>query len=234
MALMPGFPTLPPSIVIHPGIVLLPARIAAADLLPALPTILAAAPLRHMTVPGGRQMSVATSSCGTLGWCSDVSGYRYLAHDPLSGRPWPVIPAAWRELASACAAQAGFPAFDPDACLINAYAAGSRLSRHRDADEQDLDAPIVSVSLGAPARFVLGGLQRTDPVQAIWLRDGDVLVWGGPMRLIHHGVGSPRGRVAGHVFNGEPALAPYPRINLTFRHAGPAGNSAKPAGNLLP
>jgi alkylated DNA repair protein (DNA oxidative demethylase) len=170
--------------------------------------IVQAAPWRHMTVPGGGQMAVAMTNCGPLGWVADARGYRYARTDPDSGRPWPAMPPDWRALANDAATEAGFGPFEPDACLINRYAPGASLGVHRDHDEADLGQPIVSVSIGASAVFLWGGLRRRDPLRRITLHDGDVLVWGGPARLTYHGVmplapGDPQAR----------------RVNLTFRRA---------------
>jgi alkylated DNA repair protein (DNA oxidative demethylase) len=181
-------------------------------LLAALEGVLAAAPPRHLIVPGGHRMSVAMTNCGDLGWVSDTTGYRYDPIDPLSGRPWPPLPAAFRALAVGAAAAAGFPAFAPDACLVNRYEPGARLSLHRDADERDRSQPIVSVSLGLPATFLFGGLRRTEPTIAVPVAHGDVVVWGGPARLRYHGV---RALAAG-----AHARLGAQRINLTFRKAG--------------
>jgi alkylated DNA repair protein (DNA oxidative demethylase) len=180
-------------------------------LLHALDDILRRAPLRHMLTPGGRSMSVRTSNCGHLGWVSDRTGYRYDALDPLSARPWPAMPATFAQLAARAAAAAGFAAFAPDACLINHYEPGTRLSLHQDRDERDFDAPIVSVSLGLPAVFLFGGARRSDRPRRIPLLHGDVVVWGGASRLAFHGVAA---LAAGH----HPALGGQ-RINLTFRKA---------------
>jgi alkylated DNA repair protein (DNA oxidative demethylase) len=188
------------------------ARAAAPALLAAVETIAARAPFRHMGVPGGRTMSVAMTNCGALGWVSDRSGYRYAAADPQTGRPWPPMPALLRRLARDAAAAAGFAGFDPDACLINRYAPGTRLSLHQDRDERDFAAPIVSVSLGLPATFLLGGLARSDPVRRLAVVHGDVLVWGGPDRLRFHGV-LP-------VSMGHHTLTGSQRLNLTLRRAG--------------
>jgi DNA oxidative demethylase len=180
-------------------------------LMSALDTVITAAPFRHMLVPGGRRMSVAMTNCGAVGWVSDVGGHRYDAVDPASGLRWPEMPAAFRELAAGAAARAGFEAFAPDACLVNRYEPGARLSLHQDRDERDLDAPIVSVSLGLPAVFLFGGLRRADPPQRVPARHGDVVVWGGPSRLRYHGVVP---LAPGH----HPVTGPV-RINLTFRKA---------------
>jgi alkylated DNA repair protein (DNA oxidative demethylase) len=184
---------------------------AAPALLSALQPVIAAAPWRHMLTPGGARMSVAMSNCGRVGWVSDRRGYRYDALDPETGRPWPPMPAVLRELALRTAAMAGFAGFKPDACLINRYAPGTRLSLHQDRNERDLSAPVVSVSLGLPARFLFGGLRRTDGVQRLALVHGDVVVWGGGQRLAFHGVAA--------LADGEHALTGRCRINLTFRKA---------------
>ena len=195
------------------GAVLLPgaANAAMQALLSALEPVIAAAPWRHMITPGGACMSVAMSNCGQVGWVSDRRGYRYDAIDPDSGRSWPRMPDVLRELAVRVAALAGFSGFDPDACLINRYAPGTRLSLHQDRNERDLAAPVVSVSLGLPAVFLFGGLRRADRARRIALQSGDVVVWGGAQRLAFHGV-LP-------LADGEhPLVGPY-RINLTFRKA---------------
>ncbi|RQO62478.1 DNA oxidative demethylase AlkB [Paucibacter sp. KBW04] len=174
--------------------------------------VLAQAPLRQMLTPGGKLMAVWMTNCGPLGWVSDRRGYRYQAQDPVSGRPWPALPAAFAELAQQAAERAGFPRFEPDACLINRYLPGTRLSLHQDRDEQDFSQPIVSVSLGLPAVFLFGGLSRGDKTERLDLQHGDVLVWGGPARLRFHGVMPLAG--GRHEELGEQ------RINLTFRKAG--------------
>jgi len=176
-----------------------------------LQRIIAAAPLRRMVTPGGFPMSVAMTNCGTVGWVTDRSGYRYDAIDPASGKRWPPMPSIFLELAMTAAAQAGFEGFVPDACLINRYEPKTKLSLHQDKDEQDLDAPVVSVSLGLPARFLFGGLKRSDPCIRIPLEHGDVIVWGGPARLAFHGV-MP-------LEDGIHAALGRQRINLTFRKA---------------
>ena len=197
-----------------PGAVVLRglAREVDAALLQALDGVLAEAPLRHLVTPGGYTMSVAMSNCGPLGWVSDRRGYRYDALDPLSGQPWPAIPERWKALARCAAAQAGFEGFEPDACLINQYQPGSKLSLHQDRDESDFSAPIVSVSLGLPAVFLFGTERRADRPQRYRLQHGDVVVWGGPARLAFHGVAP--------LADGEHALLGRRRINLTFRRAG--------------
>jgi len=180
-------------------------------LLAELDRIAAVAPFRRMVTPGGFTMSVAMTNCGSAGWVTDRTGYRYDPVDPASGKPWPPMPAVLRDLATTAAAQAGFAGFTPDACLINRYEPGTRLSLHQDKDEQDYGSPVVSVSLGLPARFLFGGLKRSDPQSKIPLEHGDVVVWGGPARLAFHGVMPLANGV-------HPALGRQ-RINLTFRKA---------------
>lgn len=181
-------------------------------LLDAVERIAAAAPFRHLVTPGGFTMSVAMTNCGPLGWVSDRRGYRYDAADPLTGAPWPAMPDVLQRLASAAAASAGFTHFEPDACLINRYDAGARLSLHQDRDERDMAQPIVSVSLGVPAVFQFGGMQRNDAKVRVPLLHGDVVVWGGRSRLAYHAVAPLKPNV-------HPLTGPY-RINLTFRKAG--------------
>jgi len=181
-------------------------------LLAALDNILASAPWRHLVTPGGYTMSVATTNCGSLGWTSDRHGYRYTREDPGTGRRWPPLPGLLLQLATDAAAQAGFAEFVPDACLINRYQPGAKLSLHQDKDEQDYTAPIVSVSLGMPAVFQFGGLARADKTARVPLWHGDVVVWGGVDRLRFHGVLSLKGVP-------HPVLGAQ-RINLTLRKAG--------------
>jgi DNA oxidative demethylase len=170
-----------------------------------------AAAFRHLETPGGFRMSVAMTNCGALGWVSDRRGYRYTTHDPLSGELWPPMPAVFAALAQRAATAAGFDGFIPDACLINRYVPGARLTLHQDKDESEFSAPIVSVSLGLPAIFLFGGLARKDRQRRIPLQHGDVVVWGGPARLNHHGVLPLKD---GH----HPDLGRQ-RLNLTFRRA---------------
>ena len=183
----------------------------ATAVLAAIESVAAAAPFRHLVTPGGFRMSVAMTNCGRLGWVSDRRGYRYDAHDPLSGRPWPPMPPVFLELARDAAQASGFSDFDPDACLVNQYTPGARLTLHQDRDESDLSAPIVSVSLGLPATFLFGGNARSDKQRRVPLQHGDVVVWGGPARLYHHGVLA--------VKDGQHELLGSRRLNLTFRRA---------------
>lgn len=203
----------PEDVPLAPGAVLLVgfARSIERPLVDALEHVVALAPFRHMLTPGGRRMSVAMTNCGAVGWVSDRAGYRYDARDPESGRSWPSMPDAFRDLATRAAAQAGFGGFAPDACLVNRYEPGARLSLHQDKDEHDFDAPIVSVSLGLPAVFLFGGLRRADAPHRVPLTHGDVVVWGGPSRLRYHGVLALK--------EGDHPLIGGYRINLTFRKA---------------
>ncbi|MEP6548024.1 MAG: DNA oxidative demethylase AlkB [Gammaproteobacteria bacterium] len=173
--------------------------------------IAATAPFRHLITPGGFRMSVAMTNCGTVGWVSDRSGYRYGTCDPLSGRPWPPMPSVFLELAQTAAVAGGFLGFTPDACLVNRYEPGARLTLHQDKDEGDFREPIVSVSLGLPATFLFGGNSRNDRQQRIPLQHGDVVVWGGSARLYYHGV-LPLKDADHSVLAGR-------RLNLTFRRA---------------
>lgn len=199
---------------LDPGVALLHGfALAEQDaVLAAVNAVIAAAPLRHMTTPGGFRMSVAITNCGHLGWISDRRGYRYSSLDPETAQPWPTLPNALLALAQSAAALAGYANFTPDACLINRYVPGARMTLHQDRNEKDFSHPIVSVSLGLPAMFQLGGLQRSDKTLRVPLQHGDVLVWGGASRLRFHGV-LPL-KAGWHEVLGEQ------RINLTFRQAG--------------
>ncbi len=182
-----------------------------AELLAALRAVTALAPFRHMVTPGGYTMSVAMTNCGLAGWVTDSSGYRYTRQDPVSGNLWPPMPATFLSLATRAAAVAGFENFLPDACLINRYAPGAKLSLHQDKNETDFTAPIVSVSLGLPAKFLFGGLRRNDPVTRVELRHGDLVVWGRSARLTYHGVDTLK--------DGDHPATGRCRFNLTFRKA---------------
>jgi len=182
-----------------------------ADILTAIQAITARSPFRHMVTPGGFVMSVAMTNCGAAGWVTDRSGYRYDALDPESGKPWPPMPASFLDLAVAAAKEAGYPDFVPDACLINRYEPGARLSLHQDKNERNFANPIVSVSLGLPTTFQFGGQKRSDPVRKFALRHGDVAVWGGPSRLCYHSVPELK--------EGEHGTVGRMRLNLTFRGA---------------
>lgn len=196
------------------GAVLFRARVAsqAGEIVETIREIAVISPFRHLITPGGHRMSVSMTSCGDLGWMSDRKGYRYTDKDPRTGKPWPAMPQLFSELAAGAAANAGFPDFLPDACLINRYRAGNKLSLHQDKDENDFGHPVVSFSLGLPATFLWGGFKRSDKPKRLLLEHGDVLVWGGPDRLRYHGI-LP-------LADGEHPLLGQQRINLTFRKAG--------------
>lgn len=181
------------------------------QLLPALETVLTAAPFRQMVTPGGFTMSAAMSSCGTWGWTTDRSGYRYTRNDPRTDAPWPTMPEVFFALAQAAAVEAGFDDFVPDSCLINRYVPGAKMSLHQDKDENSYAAPIVSVSLGLPAMFLFGGFERSDKSQRVPLLHGDIVVWGGVDRLRYHGV-LP-------IKDGQHPRMGEQRINFTFRTA---------------
>jgi DNA oxidative demethylase len=198
---------------IEPGAVLLRGFVSreADRLVAAVQKVAAAAPFRHMVTPGGFRMSAAMTNCGAAGWITDRTGYRYDVRDPLGGAPWPEMPREFLSLAARAAQAAGFPGFVPDACLVNRYEPSARLTLHQDRNERDFSAPIVSVSLGLPAIFLWGGRKRSVRPRRIPLAHGDVVVWGGPARLVFHGVAE--------LADGEhPATGPF-RINLTLRKA---------------
>jgi DNA oxidative demethylase len=185
------------------------ARECAPGLVAAIGAIAAVSPFRHMVTPGGWTMSVAMTNCGEVGWITDRTGYRYDAIDPATGRPWPAMPQIFADLAIKAAEAAGFSGFHPDACLINRYVPGARLSLHQDRNERDFGQPIVSVSLGLPTIFLWGGKTRAEKVQRIPLIHGDVMVWGGPDRLMFHGIHA--------LAEGEHPLTGACRFNITFR-----------------
>lgn len=187
------------------------ARASESELIEDLLAVTAQAPFRHMVTPGGHTMSVSMTSCGAVGWVTDLDGYRYSPVDPKTNQPWPAMPPTFRQLAERAAATAGFASFVPDACLINRYTSGAKMSLHQDKDETDFGAPIVSVSLGLPATFLFGGLKRSDTPRRFRLSHGDVVVWGGPSRLAYHGIAP--------LMKGSHSVFGTQRINLTFRKA---------------
>lgn len=168
-------------------------------------------PFAHRITPGGHRMSVAMTNCGDFGWSVDSRGYQYQQQDNLNGRKWPAMPSLFRTLAQQAASEAGFPGFNPDACLLNRYEPGAKLTLHQDKDEKDLHQPIVSVSLGLPAVFQFGGFERGDSTQRVLLEHGDIVVWGGPSRLRYHGILPLKPGV-------HPLVGAW-RYNLTFRRA---------------
>ncbi|QTH22913.1 DNA oxidative demethylase AlkB [Rhizorhabdus wittichii] len=203
----------PPVVTMAAGAILLRgfARPYEAELLAALRDVLAISPFRHMTTPGGHVMSVAMTNCGAAGWLTDRSGYRYDGIDPKTASPWPAMPDCFAALARAAAEAAGHGGFQPDACLINRYIPGARLSLHQDRNERDVAHPIISVSLGLPATFLFGGAKRDDRPRRFALEHCDIAAWGGPSRLHFHGVAELK--------DGEHEMLGRQRINLTFRKA---------------
>ncbi|WP_147198922.1 DNA oxidative demethylase AlkB [Pantoea sp. MBD-2R] len=187
------------------------ARDEAQTLLALVEQIAAENPFHHRITPGGHRMSVAMTNCGDFGWSTDSRGYQYSERDSTTGQRWPSMPAPFRQLAQTCASEAGFPDFNPDACLINRYEPGAKLTLHQDKDEQDFQQPIVSVSLGLPAVFQFGGFERGDATQRVLLEHGDIVVWGGPSRLRYHGILPLKPGI-------HPATGAF-RYNLTFRRA---------------
>jgi DNA oxidative demethylase len=178
------------------------------ELLGCLRSVMAEAPFYAPTMPRtGKPFSVRMTNCGPLGWVSDkTGGYRYQAEHPITGRPWPAMPdlllEVWREVA-------GYPA-SPEACLVNYYSAGAKMGSHRDEDEQDIRAPVVSISLGDDATFHIGGLQRAAPKRRLLLKSGDVVVLAGGARMAYHGVD--------RIHPGSSSLLPEGgRLNLTLR-----------------
>lgn len=201
------------TVTIRPGVHLIPGyldRAAQDDLLAAIRAVIARAPLYSPRMPrSGRPMSVRMTNCGPLGWVTDETGYRYQPTHPLTGEPWPDMPAAirraWTDLANY--------AEPPEACLINHYDASARMGLHQDRDERDFAAPVVSLSLGDSCLFRLGGAFRRDPTTSLRLASGDALVFGGPTRLAFHGVD--------RIMAGSSTLLPEGgRFNLTIRRVG--------------
>jgi DNA oxidative demethylase len=175
-------------------------------LLDAVTRRIADAPFYRPRMPlSDKEFSVEESNFGSLGWVSDKSGYRYEKAHPVTAKPWPDIPPMlvelWREIADAP---------DAECCLVNLYREDARMGLHQDKDEQALEAPVVSVSLGDDALFRIGGLKRRDPSQSVMLGSGDVVMFGGPARLAYHGIDRIRA--------GSSTLVPGGgRINLTLR-----------------
>lgn len=204
--------------VLPPGFTLMRGRIAPGDdsaLLDEMAGVFAAAPPYRLKMKSGAYVINQMTNCGELGWHSDTRGYRYIDRHPETGAPWPAIPPRLKALAMTAAAEAGAP-FEPDACLVNLYAAGGKLNLHQDHDEQDFAWPIVSFSFGNDAIFALGGGKRRDPVRDVTLHHGDVMVMHGPGRMLFHGV---KKIVGGTAPLTHPAIPPGGRLNLTFRRA---------------
>lgn len=187
-------------------------RSAQENLVAAISDVVVQAPLFLPVMPRtGRPFSVRMSNCGSLGWVSDIAGYRYQRLHPETGQPWPPIPPSlielWEQLTPAAPA--------PEACLINFYESGAKMGLHQDRDEQDFAAPVVSISLGDTAVFRIGGTARKGPTRSLRLASGDVVVLGGPARLAYHGID----RI---LFGSSTLIAGGGRINLTLRRVNPA------------
>ena len=195
-----------PNAVLFPGF----AEDEAAKLFADMIVLAERSPFRHQVTPGGFEMSVAATNCGRLGWITDKSGYRYGPIDPVTQSPWPEMPVSFQETAVRAGVKAGYD-FEPDACLINRYSPGARLSLHQDRSERDMAHPVVTVSLGLPATFQWGGAKRTDRTTTMPLHHGDVVVWGGADRLRFHGVKE--------LPDGEHPMTGRTRYSLTFRYA---------------
>ena len=200
----------PPVESIADGVTVLAGFADTASLLAYLPDIQAAADFRNMHTPGGKKISVAVTNCGALGWVSDQRGYRYQATDPLTGQRWAPMPEAWHQIARDAAALAGFQNFHPNACLINRYLPGNRMTAHQDKNERDFSQPVVTISTGLAGEFRIWGEERVGAATGVPVYDGDVLVMGGPARLWYHGVNTIKADPSGH---------PPHRISLTFRNA---------------
>src|SRR6476619_846362 len=182
-------------------------RAAQDGLLATLRQVLVKAPFYTPVMPrSGRPLTVRMSNLGPLGWVSDREGYRYQPTHPETGQPWPAIPAMvmdiWRDVANY--------GHEPQACLVNYYREGAKLGLHRDEDEEDFAAPVVSISLGDTAIFRIGGTERGGKTETLKLSSGDVLVMGGASRLCYHGID--------RVLSGSSTLLKDGgRINLTLR-----------------
>jgi len=166
-------------------------------------------PAIELTTPMGR-MSSKLSNCGTWGWYSDKTGYFYCKTNPVNQLPWPELPDTFRKAAMRYAEKSGYSNFKPNACVINLYSPQCKMGLHKDADENDWQQPIVSLSFGLSAKFQLGGATRRAIKQTITLNHGDVIVWGGESRLNYHAIG----------FAIAETCEAYPewRLNLTFRY----------------
>jgi len=178
---------------------------AQAALVADLRGIVAMAPLYVPVTPGGRPMSVRMTSAGRLGWITDQQGYRYEPRHP-AGHAWPAIPPAVLDLWHGLTGLSRVP----DCCLINFYGEGAKMGLHQDRDEGDFSFPVLSISLGDEALFRMGGPDRKDPTESLWLKSGDVLLMGGPARLAWHGIDRLR-------FRSSRLLPGGGRINLTLR-----------------
>lgn len=166
----------------------------------------------HPTTKSGGVYSAEITNCGTVGWWSDSKGYRYTEKDPRSGRAWPKMPKLFVDTLESALHGTSAEGFEPDACLINHYVKGAKMGLHQDKDEADFSHPIVTISLGAAADFLIGGVKRSDPSQSIMVESGDIMIMGGESRMRFHGIRKI-----------YPGSSPLPdldgRISLTFRKA---------------
>jgi alkylated DNA repair protein (DNA oxidative demethylase) len=206
-------PALPPGVTVFRG------RIGLAEsrvLLDAMLGVFAAAPPYRLRMRTGAYVINRMTNCGERGWHSDARGYRYIERHPEQDSPWPAIPPRIKAAAIAAAADCGIAAFEPDACLVNLYAAEGKMNLHQDHDEADFAWPIVSFSFGNDGVFALGGAKRRDPVQPVTLHHGDVMVLHGPGRMLFHGV---KNIVPGTAPFAHDAIPAGGRLNLTLRRA---------------
>jgi len=197
------------------GVILRPNAASAAlqqSLLAAVREVARTAPFRHPRTRGGGMTSAAMTNSGDAGWWSDTKGYRYITTQPGSDAPWPPMPPVFLEIVRHAVNGSPWPNFQPDACLINFYAPGAKMGLHQDRDERDFDQPIVTISLGDDADWLIGGLKRTDKTTAFIAQSGDAILMGPPGRMLFHGVRKI-----------HPSTSPLAdlqgRISLTFRKA---------------
>ncbi len=202
-------PLLPPGVLLRPG--LLDPK-TQHELAAAVVEIDAQAPFCRPQTRGRGIFSAAITNCGAAGWWSDQRGYRYLATQPDSDRPWPEIPRVFREAVKAAVAGTPWSEFEPDVCLINFYGPGAKMGLHQDKDERDFTQPIITICLGDAADFLVGGPKRADKAAAFQVESGDVLLMGPPSRMLFHGV---RKVYAGT----SPIMGVTGRYSLTFRKA---------------
>lgn len=175
-------------------------------------TVTKSAEFSHMTTKSGGVYSAEITNCGRVGWWSDAKGYRYTEFDPRSGRRWPDMPGVFLETLEFALEGTVEEAFEPDACLINHYVKGAKMGLHQDKDEADFTHPIITISLGATADFLMGGMKRSDPYDVLVVESGDVLIMGDESRMRFHGIRKI-----------YPGSSPIPglegRLSLTFRKA---------------
>ncbi len=182
------------------------------ELLAAVRDIARDAPFQHPRTRGGGMTAAAMTNTGDAGWWSDGAGYRYITRQPGSDKPWPAMPAVFKDAVRLALHGSPWPDFQPDACLINFYAPGAKMGLHQDKDEKDVTQPIVTLSLGDDADFLIGGTARTDKTTALVVESGDAVLMGPPGRLLFHGVRK--------IYPGTSPLDGLKgRISLTFRKA---------------